>query len=351
MRPKLKNNNTDMKALTFESPPTCLILSGGGSKIVATIGALCQLHQQAPNVLSAFRRFVGTSAGAIICLLLCCGYSIIELQFLLDRLDMASFISIDIGFLFQSKVLGLDDGAKYMKWMANLMTAKQISPSITLQDLEQRTGKKLITITTDVNSKSIYCFTPDTEPSYPALYAVRASIGIPILFKPIVYGERCLVDGGLLCAFAFNLLVNLVDENETILGIVLEDPDMLGGNGTASTEQGKNTCGPKNMYEMFCICMSMMTTPSHFQHPSSPLFAAASRASVRAEGEKSANITKMGRHRILHIALSKFYNIVGASTADQDALFAEGWACAANALSSFGSAGSNASRPTCARQR
>lgn len=304
---------------------TCLVLSGGGSKIVATIGAMCHLQIHRPNYLQKLKRVVGTSAGAIVALLLCCRYTVSELQFLLDDLDMSQFISIDLSFLLQPKILGLDSGTRYMQWMAERMIEKHISPSVTLRQLEEKTGMKLITITTDVNSRGVYCYSPDAEPNYPAIWAVRASIGIPILFRPVIHDDRCLIDGGVLCAFAFDLLLNLVAKNEVIFGICLDEPNPFGKDNNAEaalnedvgTHEGHRT--PKNIYEMFCACLSMMTPPPY----------------VARLGKKatSKNTVRVGRHSILHIPLSKYYNVIAAPKSQQDELFDEGWNAVADVVS------------------
>ena len=289
-----------------EKDPTCLILSGGGSRIVATLGALCHIHELYPCFLDQVSKYVGTSAGAILSLLLCCGYTIPELQLMLNELDMASFISIDFGLFFQPSVLGIDDGYLYLKWIADRMKLKGVSPDISLLELQEKTGKSLVAITTDINTKSIFCMTPDTVPQFSALLAVRASIGIPILFKPIIYEDKCLVDGGVLCPFAFDLFVSLIADTETILGINLKEPDM---ERTTTADDRQRT--PRNMYEMFCICLSLMT-------PSVSI-------DVDKEADRCTASFPHQQHTVLNIGLSKFYNIIAATKEQQDEMFTDGW--------------------------
>lgn len=286
--------------------PTCLILSGGGSRIVATVGALCRLYDQYPIILHKVHKFVGTSAGAILSLLLCCGYTIPELHLMLDDLDMAALVKIDFGFLFQSNVLGLDDGRGYLIWVAERMKAKGISPDITLAGLYKTTGKILVAITTDVNTKSVFSLSHENEPDFSALLAVRASIGIPILFKPVIYKHRCLVDGGVLCPFAFDLFVSIIDDSEVIFGINLEEPNI--DHAPSSTTE---TVTPKNMYEMFCVCLSIMA-PSSWKE------------------RQQQVLSEQKRHAVLNIPLRKFYSIIAASRDQQDELFEDGWSAASS---------------------
>ena len=284
--------------------PTCLILSGGGSRIVATLGALCHISENCPTAFQMLNKFVGTSAGAILCLLLCCGFSVTELQFMLDQIDMADFITIDMRFLFQSNVLGLDDGRKYIFWMAERMKEKNIPPDISLQELQNRTGNCLVAITTDINSRSLFFLSPDTEPSFPALLAVRASIGIPILFKPVVFKDKCLVDGGVMCPFAFDLFKTLIAKTEVIFGVCLEEPDILAIQADKDNTVSNHT--PKSMYEIFCVCLAIMNPPLSVQ-------------------SREDAVVREDRHTVLRVRLREFYNVIGASREQQDQLFKDGW--------------------------
>lgn len=292
------------KSLPLEDP-TCLILSGGGSRIIATLGALCHISEKCPTAFNKLNRFVGTSAGAMLCLLFCCGFSVTELQFMLDELDMADFITIDMRFLFQSNVLGLDDGRKYIHWMAQRMKEKDIAPDISLQELQNQTGNSLVTITTDINSRSLYFLSPDTEPSFPALLAVRASIGIPILFKPVLFKDKCLVDGGVMCPFAFDLFKTLVSKTEVIFGVCLEEPDILATKENNNSSSVSNHT-PSSMYEIFCVCLAIMNPP----------LPAPTREDI---------VVREDRHTVLRVRLREFYNVIAASREQQDRLFKDGW--------------------------
>ncbi|RYE95107.1 MAG: hypothetical protein EOO77_43470 [Oxalobacteraceae bacterium] len=60
--------------------PTIVVLGGGGSRIVAMLGALASIESRCPDFLSRTHTLVGTSAGAILSILLCCRFTITELQ-------------------------------------------------------------------------------------------------------------------------------------------------------------------------------------------------------------------------------------------------------------------------------
>ncbi len=76
-------------AIGFQ-PPKNLVFKGGGPKGLAYIGALKCLNEQ--GKLSDLQRVAGTSAGAITASLVAIGYPIDQLEALLTRTDLMSFI-------------------------------------------------------------------------------------------------------------------------------------------------------------------------------------------------------------------------------------------------------------------
>lgn len=198
--------------------PTMIVLGGGGSKIVAMLGALTSIESKIPTFLSQVHTYVGTSAGAILSILLCCRYSLPELRIHLKNLNMLRLLSLDLSSLLVGTGMGIDSGAKYLEWITERMTEKGIHPMITLKQLRELTGMSLITVTTDLLTRSTYLFSADSDPDTPALMAVRASFGIPLWFTRIRYRDMLLLDGGLTlnCAF-YKVIEDFADEHQDIV--------------------------------------------------------------------------------------------------------------------------------------
>jgi NTE family protein len=66
-----------------------LAISGGGTRIVAEVGAIEVLEQQ--GVLKQLKRIGGTSAGSILSALIAVGYNAAELKELVFKLDFKKF--------------------------------------------------------------------------------------------------------------------------------------------------------------------------------------------------------------------------------------------------------------------
>lgn len=75
----------------------------------------------------------------------------------------------------------------------------------------------LTIVAADLNSKKIVTFNKKETPNFPVAKAVAASISIPGAFKPMVVGDKVLVDGGMLSNFPAWALDN---EAETQIDIV-----------------------------------------------------------------------------------------------------------------------------------
>lgn len=276
--------------------PNIMVLGGGGSKIVAMLGALKAIEDRIPVFLKHVHTWVGTSAGAILSLLFCCRFTLHELQSHLTDLDMTSLLSFDITSLLVGRGMGLDTGSKYLEWISEKMASKGIHPMITLKQLRELTGIALITVATDLKSRSTYFFSADSDPDIPAVMAVRASFGIPLWFTCIDYKDMKLLDGGLTlnCAF-YKVIENFADENnDTVFGIDLSYSPL--------TETDKGSTSEITLVEYISLLGEMFV-------------------SLQTE-EVGVNTSA---HRIHYVALSKHYPLLTVNEEDKHKLFDEGY--------------------------
>ncbi len=283
--------------------PTIIVLAGGGSKIVAMLGAMVHILERVPDFLDAVHTWVGTSAGAMLSLLLACGYTIKELQRELTELNMPSLVTYDIGSLMVGKGMGLDSGNKYIEWISMRMVKKGINPSITLSQLKSLTNRSLLTVTTDLYSRSTYMFDYIQDPDVPALFAVRASIGIPLMFTKIFYKDKCLLDGGLAMNFPFRAIVNSLPEasHEVVFGIDLAFKNIHQGN--ESLVDYISLLG-----ELFIGLQAPPPCSENNEH-------------------ENQNLDGMHQqhHRVHNIKLSRQYPLLQANEDDKDDLFEDGY--------------------------
>jgi predicted acylesterase/phospholipase RssA len=171
-----------------------LVLSGGSIKGVAYIGAL-KFMEENRETFCQIDEFVGTSIGALMCLLIALNYSSKELKDIFWELDFNNVK--DFSFKCLLEHFGLDKGDKVETLVKKFITDKKLSEDITIQELYNITGKSLVCCATDINSKATKYFDRETCGDAPVHLAVRASMNIPLVFAPIIYQGRMFVDGAL----------------------------------------------------------------------------------------------------------------------------------------------------------
>ena len=176
-----------------------IIISSGGNKGIALIGALNEFNKNYP--IYNIKYFTGCSVGSLISLIIILGYSIDELNEILFGINFSLFQDLKLLNLIEK--CGLDEGRKFSNFIKALMIQKNFNPNITYNELYIITNK-ILTITVTNISKGIseyhnYINTPNMN----VFLSVRMSLNIPILFSPILYNNDYYVDGALLDPFPY----------------------------------------------------------------------------------------------------------------------------------------------------
>lgn len=210
-----------MKDKEKENIIKTLVMSGGGIKGIAHIGVLHALHEL--KMLDNIETFAGASVGSLIMSLYLIGYSPLELLEFIKKFNLESMKNINVLGLFQNK--GLDNGLKIEYVIQELIYAKCKNKSITLQEVYEKTKKKLIITTVCVNTMSACYMSHETHPEMPLFLAIRMSIGIPLFYSPVKYDRYSYIDGGCIDNYPIHLFHDSLDNT---LGIYLiESPNVI----------------------------------------------------------------------------------------------------------------------------
>jgi NTE family protein len=212
------------------------VMDGGGVKGAALAGCLSAAEDAGIH----FVGFGGTSAGSIIALLACVGYSGKELVALMStelRLgELLSEVKAPLALLKQvpqdvqqfkkRKILSLwmKYGSTGKRLFTQLGLARcdafetkllelvrrklgdDVTADFNFSDLAERGRPPLKVVASDLSRRQPVVFSVATE-DVPVLKAVRGSMSYPLMFAPLELGERRIVDGGLcsnLPAFVFD---------------------------------------------------------------------------------------------------------------------------------------------------
>jgi NTE family protein len=148
-----------------------LVLSGGGARAYAHLGAIKALHEKNIN----FNAISATSAGSIVAAFLCDGFSIEEII----RLASENTSLINFNFSLKQGLLSSDKLERFLKTNLRSVNIENLQKSLFISATNLNDGKQRI-----FNSGSI-------------IDAVLASASIPLLFKPLVIDGNPYADGAI----------------------------------------------------------------------------------------------------------------------------------------------------------
>jgi hypothetical protein len=185
-----------------------LILEGGGINCIATGGALKLLEER--GILKNITKYAGTSAGSILCALLCIGYTSLEIQNTLFKQNNKIIKNFIDDLLIPHnlfKKFGLYNPKKFIKYISTLFVLKGIPSDITFIELAQRTGKILTITGTSFTIQDTIYFNHHTYPKFKVIDAIRISMSIPLYFTSITHTingkDHVFGDGGVLSNFPY----------------------------------------------------------------------------------------------------------------------------------------------------
>jgi NTE family protein len=199
------------------APIRNLVFAGGGVKGLSFVGAMQVLDEE--GVLAGVTGFAGASAGAITAVLLACGYSPAEMEHIMSSMNFKTFE--DGGGILSAPMnvlrrFGRFRGAAFLKWVRARIADKMGDEDITFADLRARTGKDLRVVGTNLSTRSIVVFSPDTTPDMPVSLATRISMSIPLFFEAVVHEGQTYVDGGTVWNYPLTIFDTLEDDPSTL---------------------------------------------------------------------------------------------------------------------------------------
>jgi predicted acylesterase/phospholipase RssA len=175
-----------LRAVKFKpcAKPDTLVVSGGGLKGVAALGAVHALRRR--GVLAGVKTMVGTSAGALVCAALACGRDPVDIVKLLGPHAFRP----DINLSGLGGAYGLDSGQGLTEFADAILGGRYTFGGI----LRDR-GIRLVVCVTSVAERCPVYLTPETHPDMDVAMALRMSCSIPLYFAAVRLGEAMYVDG------------------------------------------------------------------------------------------------------------------------------------------------------------
>lgn len=204
---------------------TKLVLAGGGIKGLAYLGMLEYFEKN--NINDNIIEYVGCSIGAFSALLILLDYKSTSLKKIFNEYSIEKIKDFKLSSFLTN--YGLDSGIKLNNFIKIFIKNKNLDENITMNELYEKTNKKLITVVTNVNTKKTVFISKDTFPDIPVYLALKMSMNLPFIFEPVLYDGNMYVDGVLSCNFPTRYYSEL---NNDILCVNLKENTCLSDNIT-----------------------------------------------------------------------------------------------------------------------
>ena len=218
------NKNSNTNQYHFRN----LVFEGGGVKGIAYVGAMNVLEQE--GILQNIERVAGTSAGAMVAVLVGLGYTAKEISDILWDIKFKNFLDSSWGVIRDTNRLlteyGWYKGEYFRNLMADYIKRKTGESNITFGQLENRRAKgepfkDIHLIGADLSTGYTKVFDSQRTPEVKIADATRISMSIPLFFaavKGVQGDDHIYVDGGLLDNYAIKIFDqnNLVNDKNNI---------------------------------------------------------------------------------------------------------------------------------------
>lgn len=163
-----------------------LFIGGGGYSGFHFIGALEYIHQKK---LLDLKNFYGTSIGALIGILYISGTDPKSMINMFQKIKLEEIVKYD----FTNIQNGLIDDS-LLDTLVNFVTDKY-KAGITLAEFSKDSGVNVNVYATCVTRDEYTCLSNENYPEVKLKDALKASMSIPFLFKPVEINNEIYVDG------------------------------------------------------------------------------------------------------------------------------------------------------------
>ena len=224
----------------IKTPIENFVFEGGGVK--GAVYAGCMQVMDEHGLFDQVKRVAGTSAGFITAALLAVGAGSKGLTATILDSNFNKFIYDRGGILFDVfrvfGYYGIHSGNSFLKILKGYFQQYGGDANMTFGQLGEHLArdparyKDLYVVASDISSQKPKVFSIEHTPDIPIWMAVRASMSIPVLFKPFKIKGDYFVDGGLSWNYPIDIFDARRDDgskiyNQATLGFFLEPQSLV----------------------------------------------------------------------------------------------------------------------------
>ena len=182
-----------------------LVISGGGPVLIQILGAIQHLERNEIVHMNEIESIYGTSAGAIIGILICLKFDWTTINDYIIKRPWHDVFPIKVQNIFDAYTKkGIFDIKTVEKCFKPLLDAKDIPMDINLEDFYKFSKIELHLFSFEINEYKIQDISYLTHPKLSLMTAVQMTCAIPILITPVCFDDKCYIDGGMACNYPLN---------------------------------------------------------------------------------------------------------------------------------------------------
>ena len=196
-----------------------LVISGGGPVLVHVLGAIQHLEENKYLDRKEIKSIYGTSAGAIVGVLLCLGFDWETIRDYIIKRPWQDVFPVKVQNIFDAYTKkGVFDIKTFEKCFRPLLDAKDINMDINLEDFYKLSNIELHLFAFEINEYKIHDVSYLTYPKLSLLSAIQMSCALPLLVTPVCIEDKCYIDGGFSCNYPLNYCIESGKLPDEILG-------------------------------------------------------------------------------------------------------------------------------------
>lgn len=215
----------------MSKPKVALVLSTGGARGIAHIGAIEKLERQGYKISS----IAGCSMGAMVGAFYATGNLLKGKEFLFNLKKRKEILRL-ADFAFSQN--GLIKGKRIIEELGKII------PNVNIEDL----SIPYTAVATNLSDGKEIVFKKGN-----LLQAIRASISLPSIFQPLEKDDMLLIDGGIINPLPLNRVERT--EGDLLIGVAVSAFEETENTGAFSY----NRNGIKNKYNLYSLMMESTT--------------------------------------------------------------------------------------------
>ena len=196
-----------------------LVISGGGPIMIQVLAAIQHLEQTSFLSLDTIESIYGTSAGAIVGVLMCLKFDRETINDYIIKRPWQDVFPVKVQNIFDAYTKkGLFDSKTIEKCFKPLLDAKDIPMDIQLADFYKLSNIELHFFSFEINEYKVHDISYLTHPTLQLMTAIHMTCALPVLVIPVCIDDKCYIDGGLACNYPLNYCIESGKLPDEILG-------------------------------------------------------------------------------------------------------------------------------------